>query len=1022
MSDNSAQQKDEIFLLESIISDKMKIIENIPNYKILMEIISDIDEPKMKFHLIVTLNEEYPGKQPTFELNEINNYLDSSKIEDLKSNLSSLCEEYINMPMLYQMYEYILTFANEEEEKIIKEKNNKEILQQKVRWEEKEKQKAYIIEENEKDKEQIENKIEDNKEEKNEINKESPKENNENKTNIIKKILILSKIKHKPILFNYIFSFVENRPIIFPYLIDKDPILKQSLKNTIETMNKRNTLSVDLNDNIYRFIFYRLLYEIDPNYLFLEKVENFYEKKIGELLFNGHNHYKELIIECLKEKYKASNINVGLNYILEYCNNEKVIKNYYIEYLYLQKQIILFHLPKDLTYIDSYYLYNLSRNKINQNIGLICTLSKLDFFNNPMTIEYEKINKLYFCLDIRTYTCNIFHKIYKYLIEIKHKEHIEEIYFDKYLSYYLNEIIEDYYEFTQNFSNLVLDFNFNSIKRIEFDDENISGNIKRYKIRYNISKIFGFNDCNKIMIINYKEFENIDSNKKDLIKLERKLNSLINQTTTLKILFINFEKNSPFQTCFYNFCNKYLKNNTNINLLVIDNIGNDNYDKECFNKVKDSNLKLKLPNLNQIFYEDHFDDKISKNTMKEILTSYFYFENFYIYEGFDDNNNLIYFNATSKKIKENKVKNIILKENKIYSFNLIYELIQIKYKRKEKHLIIKNNTINSKFDNNTPIKFFSEIIDNLKDLKKLTINGFNYKFSEIINKNISILCINSLNEFSAKNCNNNDLDKDDDNSENSNILRLFKNLQYLIISGNMKLLKLIIRNIKITKLKKIKFYTKDYDEKVVINIQKKLKKRNVDLIIIQLNDKNIQFEEEKEEEEYLDKDIYNKNNTNEIKETKFLFKSRILIRDKYLVSIIKRFTLFFKENVVKPNNFKLVYRASIFNDKIDEIWKIFLKNKESNLFLVIETKEGNVFGAVIFSGDIFKPRGFIYDYSNNNLSLDKIVIYKGDNKIKFGKYFHLSNEFLEKFSFVTIKNLTFTCENVEIFSFSGLQN
>jgi hypothetical protein len=143
----------------------------------------------------------------------------------------------------------------------------------------------------------------------------------------------------------------------------------------------------------------------------------------------------------------------------------------------------------------------------------------------------------------------------------------------------------------------------------------------------------------------------------------------------------------------------------------------------------------------------------------------------------------------------------------------------------------------------------------------------------------------------------------------------------------MKLLKLITRNIKSPKLRKIKFYTKDYDEKIVINVQKKLKKRTVDLIIIQLNDKNIQFEQEKVEEDYLFKDIYNKNNTNEIKETKFLFKSRILIRDKYLDSIIKRFSLFFKENVVKPNNFKLIYRASIINDKIDEIWSIILKIK-----------------------------------------------------------------------------------------------
>ena len=1017
MSDNYAQQKDEIFLLESIISDKMKILKSAPNYKILMEIISDIDKPKMKFHLIVTLNDEYPEKQPTFELKEINNCLDPSKIEDLKSNLSSLCQEYINMPMLYQMYEYLLTFANEEEEKIIKEKNNKEILQQKAKEEEKEKEreKASIIEETGKDKVQIEKKIEDNKEEKNVVNKESPKENIGNKTNIVQKKLILNKIKHKPTLFNYIFTFVENRPIIFPYLIERDPILKQSLKNTIETMNKRNNLSDNINDNIYKFIFYRLLYEIDPNNLIFKKIENFFENKIGELIFNGHNHYKEIIIECLKEKYKISNINVGLNYILEYCNNEKDIKNYYIDYLYMQKEIILFYLPFDLTYIDSYYLYKLPHYKIKQNIGLICNISELDFFNKPMTIEYEYINKLYFCLDFKSFcNDNYFHKIYNYLKGIKHKDHIEEIYFDKNLSLYLNEIIEDYYELTQNIGKL--DLNFNSIKKIEFDDENISGNIKKYKIRYALNQIFGFNVYCKIIIINYKDFENIDSNRKDLIKLERKLNSLIIQNTNLKILYINFEKNSPFQTCFYNFCNKYLKDNPHINLLVFDNIGNDNYDKECFNKVRDSNPKLKLPNLNQIFYEDHFDDKISKNTMKDILTSFFYSEQFYIYEGLDDKNNLVYYNANSKKIKESKVKNILLKENKIYTFNLIYELIQIRYKRKEKHLIIKNNAMKSNYSNNTPIKFFSEIIYDLNDLKKLTINGFNYKFSEIKNNNISILCVNSLNELSAKNCNNNDFDKD--NFDNSNILMLFRNLQYLIISGDMELLKLITRNIKNPKLKKIKLYTRDYDDKVVVNVQKKLKKRTVDLIIIQLNEKNIQFEEEKEEEEYLEKDIVNKV---EFKETRFLFKSKILNRDKHLIPIVRRFSIFFKENVVKPNNFILIYRASIINDKIDEIWNIFLKNKESNIFLVIETKEGAVFGAVRFPSDKSESRGFIFDDSNTSLSLDKILIFKRNNIINFGKYFDLSNEFMKKVSYLTIKDSFFICEKLEIFSFSGLQ-
>jgi hypothetical protein len=121
MSDYRAQQQDEIDLLQNIIFDKMKIVESEPNFKIFMEIKSDIEDPKMKFHLTVTLNEEYPDKEPTFELLEVNNYLASAKVRDLESKLSSLCQEYINMPMLYQMYECILSFADEEEEKLLKE-------------------------------------------------------------------------------------------------------------------------------------------------------------------------------------------------------------------------------------------------------------------------------------------------------------------------------------------------------------------------------------------------------------------------------------------------------------------------------------------------------------------------------------------------------------------------------------------------------------------------------------------------------------------------------------------------------------------------------------------------------------------------------------------------------------------------------------------------------------------------------------------------------------------------------------
>ena len=118
MSEKREQQQEEIDLLQNIIFEKMKLLQEEPDFIIFMEIKSDIEKPKMNFHLTVTLNEEYPDKEPTFQLYEINNHLASSKVRDLESKLRSLCKEYINMPMLYQMYECILTFANEEEEKL----------------------------------------------------------------------------------------------------------------------------------------------------------------------------------------------------------------------------------------------------------------------------------------------------------------------------------------------------------------------------------------------------------------------------------------------------------------------------------------------------------------------------------------------------------------------------------------------------------------------------------------------------------------------------------------------------------------------------------------------------------------------------------------------------------------------------------------------------------------------------------------------------------------------------------------
>ena len=126
MSEHRGQQQEEIDLLQNIIFEKMKIVQEEPDFIIFMEIKSDIESPKMKFNLTVTLNDEYPDKEPTFELKEVNNFLASAKVRDLEEKLNALVKEYINMPMLYQMYECILSFADEEEEKLLNEEKQEE--------------------------------------------------------------------------------------------------------------------------------------------------------------------------------------------------------------------------------------------------------------------------------------------------------------------------------------------------------------------------------------------------------------------------------------------------------------------------------------------------------------------------------------------------------------------------------------------------------------------------------------------------------------------------------------------------------------------------------------------------------------------------------------------------------------------------------------------------------------------------------------------------------------------------------
>jgi hypothetical protein len=82
----------------------------------------------------------------------------------------------------------------------------------------------------------------------------------------------------------------------------------------------------------------------------------------------------------------------------------------------------------------------------------------------------------------------------------------------------------------------------------------------------------------------------------------KKLNQFEKENTQYKILYLNFCNNSPYQTNFAYFCEKYLNLNNNINIILIDNIGENNKENDFF-KNNTNFKKIKLPYLKSIIYE-----------------------------------------------------------------------------------------------------------------------------------------------------------------------------------------------------------------------------------------------------------------------------------------------------------------------------------------------------------------------------------------------------------------------------------
>lgn len=116
---NYDAQKDEIELLKNILFDQLNIVEEVPNFDLEISIAPDVDEdPKIELQLKMSLPDDYPDTAPEFEVLEESHHLASVKIKSLTEKIKAFIEDNLGMPMVYQIYEMVKDFANEQEENL----------------------------------------------------------------------------------------------------------------------------------------------------------------------------------------------------------------------------------------------------------------------------------------------------------------------------------------------------------------------------------------------------------------------------------------------------------------------------------------------------------------------------------------------------------------------------------------------------------------------------------------------------------------------------------------------------------------------------------------------------------------------------------------------------------------------------------------------------------------------------------------------------------------------------------------
>ena len=528
----------------------------------------------------------------------------------------------------------------------------------------------------------------------------------------MKRILILNKIKHKPIIIEKIFPYAIDRSFIFLNLINNDYILKSCLKNSYRSLKKNNNLSKEINDIYYKFIFCRLLYDTNfKEYINIDFITKYIkENKLYNIsLLNFYSHFFDYI-------FVKKNINK------KFLIHHNISTKFIIDYLQYHKKIVLFiyiYREEDINFI------NIFKNIKDIEINLIIFWNKWIYNKN---ILYEinnnfKINKVLYSNILDMSYCESFY----YFLLYVNKFNIKEIIFDESFSDSGNQYLE-FLSYDIN-KNKVYD-TLKSVDKIIYDEPDYlkDDGYKKIFVRYSIINFFSSKAWCNLVIIKPDDFNNIKNLKNEEIDiLTHKINKFEedeNKEVESKILYIDFENNSPFQENFIYFWNKYLGYNDYFNTIYITNIGKINYSQIWFENIKNNKtLASYFSNLGNIYYinKDKLYGEKNQNVddIKKFIYLFFYLENSsFLHEIYIDKElNYLYY---TDELDISCIKG--MKKNKNISIKIYNDNIEIGYEYTGTFKIKVNNNILEEKTIIEIYKIIEKISSRISKIKKFDIN------------------------------------------------------------------------------------------------------------------------------------------------------------------------------------------------------------------------------------------------------------------------------------------------------------